>query len=191
MVSVDASGRRRDSMGRFLPEFGLTDKSVSADLHVSTRWYRAKVEGLARKTNDFVEDVKGLGRFTTSIRVVVWKNDAPKKIRDMKAVNREVARATRSHAKDTLKRSKAIVPVRTGLLKSTGRVHRAIIRPNDVIVTLSYDTHYAIYVHEMIELRHKPGKMAKFLSMPVSTGNRQFQMEIKKVMRQFVAERSV
>jgi len=50
----------------------------------------------------------------------------------------------------------------------------------DVAVIVSYGTDYAVYVHENLEARHKPGKQAKFLEQPLR--------EKRKRMRDIVVE---
>lgn len=38
----------------------------------------------------------------------------------------------------------------------------------DAVVEVGFGTHYAVYQHEKTELRHKPGKQAKYLETPVN-----------------------
>ena len=61
--------------------------------------------------------------------------------------------------------SQKIVPVDKGPLRESAdtRMEGEGLRAN---VIVSYGTDYAIYVHEMVENRHKPGKQAKFLEQP-------------------------
>ena len=58
------------------------------------------------------------------------------------------------------------VPVDTGALRASART-RAHGTGFNVYVTVSYGQNYAIYVHENLEARHKPGKKAKFLEDPL------------------------
>ena len=63
--------------------------------------------------------------------------------------------------------SQKIVPIETGTLKGSADT-RSKGRGEKTEVTVGYyDTDYAIYVHENLEARHKPGKQAKFLEEPL------------------------
>lgn len=63
------------------------------------------------------------------------------------------------------KKSQQVVPVDTGKLKNS-----AFTRKEgsgfSTKVTVGYTASYGIYVHENLEARHKPGKIAKFLEKP-------------------------
>ena len=61
--------------------------------------------------------------------------------------------------------SQRIVPVRYGNLKNSARTYKTKIG-NLVVVHVAYGMEYAIFVHEDLEARHKPGKAAKFLETP-------------------------
>ena len=65
--------------------------------------------------------------------------------------------------------SQPLVPVDTGMLRSTGRVETENTPGADAVVTLSYGGNglapYAIYVHERLDLNHPVGS-AKFLQIP-------------------------
>lgn len=187
---ASATRRRRDSRGQFLPEFGLGSKAVSADVSISTMWYQKKVDGLAADVGGFSRDLKRLGRRSRNIKVMVHRDGAEPKVKEWKEINLALGRAARGHAHKVLKRSKQLVPVDTGLLKSTGRVHKQVIRKYDVIVTISYDTKYAIYVHEILEAWHAPPTMAKFLEIPVKQSDKAFRMAIKEEVRKFVISKA-
>lgn len=78
-----------------------------------------------------------------------------------------------------LRASKRIVPVDTGNLKASG-----FVRPEgkgwDTRVTVGYTASYALFVHENLENKHKPGKQAKFLEEPA----RIMQPELQKMIRE-------
>lgn len=62
--------------------------------------------------------------------------------------------------------SQKVVPVDTGVLRASV----ATIPTGEGFnteVTVGYGTDYAIYVHENLEARHKPGKTAKYLEGPL------------------------
>lgn len=62
--------------------------------------------------------------------------------------------------------SQKLVPVDTAVLKNTATT-RAEGKGLKTQVIVGYGTNYAIYVHEDLEARHKPGKQAKFLEEPL------------------------
>jgi len=57
------------------------------------------------------------------------------------------------------------VPVDTGALRRSAMAHKPVINGTQVTVSVSYDTNYAIYVHEDLSARHPHGN-AKFLERP-------------------------
>jgi len=62
--------------------------------------------------------------------------------------------------------SQKIVPVDTGALKNSAGTSSTGFGWNTTVAVF-YTQSYAIYVHERTELRHKPGKRAKFLESVV------------------------
>jgi len=69
--------------------------------------------------------------------------------------------------------SQVLVPVDTGRLKESGYIEIVEFRGNPK-VEIGYakggDPDYAVYVHEMIEIPHKPPTQAKFLEKAVNDG---------------------
>lgn len=66
--------------------------------------------------------------------------------------------------------SKELVPVDTSALKQSGNLKPLSVQGNAVEVVIGYGgvaAPYAVEVHENLEARHKPGKSAKFLEIPV------------------------
>lgn len=61
--------------------------------------------------------------------------------------------------------SQKVVPVDTGALKASAATRKEG-EGFRTKVTVSYGTDYGIYVHENLESRHAPGKIAKFLEKP-------------------------
>ena len=61
--------------------------------------------------------------------------------------------------------SQEVVPVATGALKNSAGT-RAEGKGWNTDVIVFYLQGYAVYVHERMDLRHKPGKQAKFLEGP-------------------------
>lgn len=65
--------------------------------------------------------------------------------------------------------SKEIVPVDTSALKTSGHVRPPEEQGGAITVTLGYGgpaAPYAIYVHERLDVRHKPPTQAKYLEQP-------------------------
>lgn len=77
----------------------------------------------------------------------------------------EIAKNLRKAGLFLQRESQKVVPVDTGNLKSTAGT-RQIGRDEHAVVAVFYDTNYAVYVHEMIQIPHKPGKQAKYLEGP-------------------------
>ncbi len=94
--------------------------------------------------------------------------------------------------------SQLIVPIDTAALKNSAKTNYVpgkTIRlrddkgrfagggiANEVMVT--YETAYAIYVHENLTARHGPGKVAKFLEKPAKEKRKQIAEQIITTMRQ-------
>lgn len=62
--------------------------------------------------------------------------------------------------------SQKIVPVDTGALKASAST-RAEGQGMDTQVIVSYGQDYAVFVHENLTAKHKPGKTAKYLERVV------------------------
>lgn len=78
--------------------------------------------------------------------------------------------------------SQEVVPIDTSALKNSAFT-RATGSGFNVDVQVGYTKGYAIYVHERTELRHAPGKQAKFLEEPVRTK----RQEILRIIKQEAA----
>ena len=61
--------------------------------------------------------------------------------------------------------SQKIVPVDKDILKPSANTRLEGSGLSSAAV-VSYSTEYAVFVHEDLEARHKPGKSAKFLEIP-------------------------
>lgn len=75
--------------------------------------------------------------------------------------------------------SQKIVPVDTAALKNSARTRSEGVG-FDTIVTVSYSTDYAMYVHEDLVARHKKGKQAKYLEDPARYGRKKMQQIVRK-----------
>lgn len=77
-----------------------------------------------------------------------------------------VEEAFRWGVKEIKKRSQKIVPWDTWYLHDTA--FTAVEgRGFDTVARAGYTAYYAIYVHENLENKHKPGRTAKFLTIPL------------------------
>lgn len=77
------------------------------------------------------------------------------------------------------------VPVDTGLLKSTGKI-QPIQRNDDGIETaITYTTDYALWVHERLEIRHKPPTKAKYLEDPMKRHSGFFAASLKDIIETY------
>lgn len=82
---------------------------------------------------------------------------------------RSLAAALTVEAEAIMGKSKEIVPVDTGALRSTGHVQPPETAGAQVTVEMGYGgpaAPYAVFVHERVELRHNPPTQAKFLEQP-------------------------
>lgn len=57
-------------------------------------------------------------------------------------------------------------------------------KANDASVVVGYSASYAIYVHEDLTAKHKPGKTAKFLERPARMMKKELQRIIADALRQ-------
>ena len=74
-----------------------------------------------------------------------------------------------TNAAEILRVAKAIVPLDTGDLMSTGHWKFSPIPPPAVSVIIAFGgpkAPYAVVQHENLTFRHKPGRMAKYLERP-------------------------
>lgn len=80
-----------------------------------------------------------------------------------------LGRALYREGEAIMAKSKEIVPVDTGVLRSTGRVIPPVQRGGETVVALGFggpSAPYAARQHEDLSLRHKPGQQAKYLEQP-------------------------
>jgi uncharacterized protein YnzC (UPF0291/DUF896 family) len=68
--------------------------------------------------------------------------------------------------------SQVLVPQRTGALKQSGFLRVASGRTGNIWVEMGYadggEPFYAAYVHEMVQIPHRPPTQAKFLEKPLN-----------------------
>ena len=76
--------------------------------------------------------------------------------------------------------SQKIVPVDTSNLKNGAFTRNTGGRGFDADVVVGYVADYAVYVHEDLQAKHKPGKQAKYLEQPA----REKKGEIIKIIKE-------
>ena len=69
--------------------------------------------------------------------------------------------------------SQLIVPVDTGNLKNSAFTRNIGGKGFDADIVVGYRTDYAVYVHERLDLRHAPGKTAKYLEKIINERRQQ------------------
>ncbi len=79
--------------------------------------------------------------------------------------------------------SQKIVPVKLGNLKNSAFTSPAEVVGTRVSVRVGYTANYALYVHENLDARHKPGKQAKFLEGPMREEAAAMQEILKESMK--------
>ena len=94
------------------------------------------------------------------------------------------AKCLNEFAELTMTEAVKITPIDTGRLRQSARVTHATAR--SLRATLSYDTPYAVAVHEDSSARHQPpygrGGQWKYLETPVNARSRRFAAEIAQCM---------
>ena len=76
------------------------------------------------------------------------------------AINRAAARGLLLAAEHVLAESRKRVPIDEGTLERSGA---AVVDEAELTAGVSYDTPYAVRVHEDMTARHAPGRSAKYL----------------------------
>jgi len=87
-------------------------------------------------------------------------------------------------AEHVLEESRRLVPIEEGTLERSGV---ASVDEGQLRAAVSYDTVYAVYQHEMMNLQHDAGRTSKYLESPLfgAPGKKAQQMiadEIKKAL---------
>lgn len=98
-----------------------------------------------------------------------------------------LAGAMVKEAEDIITKSKKIVPVDTGNLRSTGHVRLPIIDGDNVSVYLGYGgtaAPYAVYVHENLTAKHHEGQQAKYLEQPFNEAKNGLNERVAQRIRQ-------
>jgi len=79
--------------------------------------------------------------------------------------------------------SQLIVPVDTGNLKGGAFTRNVGGAGFDTDIVVGYVADYAVYVHENLQAKHKPGKQAKYLEEPARTKKSEIIRIIKREAR--------
>lgn len=97
-----------------------------------------------------------------------------------RAARRDAVEAAADHI---LGVSQDLVPLREGVLQSTGKV---TVSEGGLRAGISYDTVYARRQHEELTWRHAPGRIAKYLETPMMTERETALKIMAAVMRRSV-----
>lgn len=79
--------------------------------------------------------------------------------------------------------SQKLVPIDTGALRNSAFVRAIREGTPFVLVEVGYSMYYAIYVHEDLDARHKPGKQAKYLEQPLREKRGEMQVILVEAVR--------
>ncbi len=86
--------------------------------------------------------------------------------RARKRWERGIARGLKKAGLMIQRESQFIVPIDTATLKNSARTRNVGGTGFETDIIVSYRTEYAVYVHEDMNARHKPGKLPKYLEKP-------------------------
>lgn len=104
-----------------------------------------------------------------------------------KGTPRKLADALLDEAQTVFEASQVLVPVDTGLLKSTGQVHDPeVTAGGNVEVEISYGsdaTPYAVFVHERLDVHHDAPTQAKFLEQPFEIAKSNLDRRLAEKMK--------
>lgn len=98
-------------------------------------------------------------RFKNTTKVT----DAMKRSR--KGAQSGAVRGVRTLMAEVYAESQVLVPVETGALKASGSVSESM-SGSTFTATITYNTSYAVYVHEILRYQHAPPTQAKFVEAP-------------------------
>lgn len=124
-----------------------------------------------------VEKTKGLSTVLKNIRAVKKEHAA--------AVERGLVKA----GLFLQRASQKIVPVDTGALKNSAFTRKEG-EGLKTKVRVGYTKEYAIYVHENLEARHRPGKTAKYLERPARQLRKQMLEIVSKEIEKATKKRA-
>ena len=83
-------------------------------------------------------------------------------------VGRKAQAAVKEAGEHILGKATDIVPHDTGVLQASGKVE-IYQQGSSFVAVISYNTPYAVEQHENMNYRHKPGRTAKYLEIPLLT----------------------
>ena len=81
------------------------------------------------------------------------------------AVREAAARGLLVGAEHILGEARKVVPIAEGTLERSGA---ASVDEQQLVAAVSFDTPYAVRVHEDMNARHSPGRTAKYLERPTT-----------------------
>lgn len=87
-------------------------------------------------------------------------------------------------AEHLLQVSRDLVPIDEGTLERSGNTSKDEAH---LTAAVAYDTPYAVDQHEKLEIRHAPGRQAKYLEQPMATEAQVIQQIIKTTVKRELA----
>lgn len=100
--------------------------------------------------------------------------------RDQQIIQAAVRKGLKTGAEHLLQASRAVVPLEEATLERSGK---ASVSESKLRAAVSYDTPYAVYQHERLDLRHDNGRTAKYLERPLLDEQRTLQELIAAQIR--------
>lgn len=129
----------------------------------------------------YVGALVGGGSAKPSVEVV-GMTEAHRQIKLIKmSTPKAVGNALMAAGNYLFERSQPLVPVRTGALKKSGKVNLTKHQGKQA-VSVTYNTHYALRVHEDLEMFHTNGQ-AKYLSQPAKEYHKTLIHIVKEDLR--------
>lgn len=90
-----------------------------------------------------------------------------------------IKKVQNSTAREIIQESLQKVPKATFELARSARIQKEHGGRNLRTIAITYDTDYAMAVHQDLEAKHKPGQEAKFLEKPTKKRARQYASNIR------------
>lgn len=179
----------RDSLGRFIPKVRVSNegRAISGDINVSLGNWKRVNQHAAKVTKSYARHLRKIGLSHTNIDVHIHVDKAHLGYERLADITDDVAKVVHEHAREVLKQSLMLAPIDTGRMRSSAKINRFSVGARDISVSITYDTEYAIFVHEMLELKHAAPTQAKFLEQPLRASSDDLVSEIRKLIQRIAA----
>jgi hypothetical protein len=136
-------------------------------------------QSIAAATRSAREDIR---RITRSLNSVIAE------------LERVTVPALRYALRPIFEQSQEYCPIDTGMLKESGYLEVRRVDANRVQAEIGYakggNPHYAVFVHENLEMRHTPPTRAKFLENAVREGLSDVPMRVREYLERTIRVKS-